>query len=75
MREYLCSIDPIGTALFIGSTTLMLLALDWAGGTYPWHDVHVAVPLGIGCGVLLAFCLYGKSLFGNLSCLNLLPLR
>lgn len=39
----------------------MLLALDWAAGVYPWHDAHVAVPLGIGCGLLLAFCIYGKS--------------
>ena len=29
--------DPIGSFLFIVSATLMLLALDWAGGVYPWY--------------------------------------
>ena len=66
-KELIWSIDPIGTLLFISSTTLMLLALDWAGGTYPWHDLHIGLPLGLGCGVLLLFCLYGKNEVGTLS--------
>lgn len=61
LRKFVWSMDPIGSLLFISSTTLMLLALDWAAGTYPWHDVHVAVPLGTGCGLLLAFAIYGLS--------------
>lgn len=52
--------DPIGSLLFIGSATLMLLALDWAGGAYPWSNTHVAVPLSLGCAMLVAFCLYGE---------------
>ena len=61
LKEYFWSIDPIGSFLFICSTTLMLLGLDWAAGSYPWHDLHIAVPLGLGCGLLLAFCGYGKN--------------
>lgn len=52
------AIDPIGSVLFISSTTLMLLALDWAAGTYKWYDAHVAAPLGVGGGLLILFCLY-----------------
>jgi MFS family permease len=50
--------DPVGSILFMSSATLMLLALDWAGGTYAWSDPHVAAPLGIGLGLIVAFCLY-----------------
>lgn len=57
-KEILWAIDPIGSLIFVSSATLLLLALDWAGGAYPWHDVHVAAPLGIGCGLLVLFCLY-----------------
>lgn len=60
-KGYLWAIDPIGSLLFISSTTLMLLALDWAGGAFPWSNPHVAVPLGLGCGSLVAFGVYGKS--------------
>ena len=37
----------------------MLLALDWAGGVYPWHDKHVLAPLTVGLVSLVAFCVYG----------------
>lgn len=36
----------------------MLLALDWAGGTYKWSDVEVAPPLSIGLGLTILFGLY-----------------
>ncbi len=58
LREVLWAMDPIGSGLFICGSTLMLLALDWAGGTYKWSDLHVAVPLGVGAGLTLLFCLY-----------------
>jgi len=56
--EVFWAIDPVGSVLFISSTTLMLLGLDWAGGSYEWSNVHVAAPLGIGLGLLLLFCIY-----------------
>src|ERR1700761_1673210 len=52
--------DPIGSVLFICSCTLLLMALDWAGGTFPWSDPHVVAMLVIGLVLLVVFCLYGK---------------
>lgn len=51
--------DPIGSLLFIAGSTLTLLALDWAGGSYPWADAHVVAPLTLGLVLLLAFAIYG----------------
>jgi hypothetical protein len=56
--EILWAMDPIGSFLFTAGTALMLLALDWAGGTYEWHQVQVAAPLGIGMGLTVLFGLY-----------------
>ncbi|KAL1642260.1 hypothetical protein SLS58_005600 [Diplodia intermedia] len=61
LTEYIWACDPIGSVLFIGSSTTILLALDWAAGTYPWSDAHVVGPLVIGCVLLVTFCLYGPN--------------
>lgn len=61
LKQYVWACDPIGSSLFISACTLLLLALDWAGGAYAWSDAHVAAPLGIGFGFLALFCLYGMS--------------
>ncbi|AEO65543.1 b6246144-b555-4864-ba49-ca1a76f0f3a2 [Thermothielavioides terrestris] len=58
LRDILWSIDPIGSFLFVSSATLMLLALDWAGGAYAWSDPHVAAPLAIGLALFVLFGLY-----------------
>ena len=58
MGELVWAIDPVGSILFISSTTLMLLGLDWASGSYKWSNPHVAVPLSIGLGLSLLFCIY-----------------
>ncbi|KAI9694307.1 MAG: hypothetical protein M1820_009031 [Bogoriella megaspora] len=58
IMEYIWICDPIGSILYISSSTLMLMALDWAAGAYPWHNPHVAVSLSIGLGLLVAFGLY-----------------
>lgn len=63
LKEVIWACDPIGSCLFIIATTMLLLALDWAGGAYSWSDVHVAAPLGIGIGFLALFCGYGESSF------------
>lgn len=59
--EYLWCLDPIGCLFFISGSTLVILALDWTGGTYPWSNAHVGAPLGIGLALLICFGLYGKS--------------
>ncbi|EKG11270.1 Pyridoxal phosphate-dependent enzyme beta subunit [Macrophomina phaseolina MS6] len=58
VKEYIWACDPIGSFLFIGSSALILLALDWAAGTYPWSDAHVIAPLVIGCILLIVFGVY-----------------
>ena len=58
-RYYFWACDPIGSFLFIVSATLMLLALNWAGGRYKWSSPYVAATLSIGIVFLIAFCLYG----------------
>ena len=60
--EYVWSLDPVGCILFIAGGVLVILALDWTGGTYAWNDAHVGAPLGIGLGLLVAFCAYGNFL-------------
>lgn len=66
LKGYFWACDPIGSFFFIVSATLLLLALDWAGGAYSWSNVHVAANLGIGLGMLVIFCLYGKHSAGTL---------
>ncbi|KAF3024162.1 hypothetical protein E8E14_008396 [Neopestalotiopsis sp. 37M] len=58
VKEYIWACDPIGSFLFICSATLMLLALDWAGGDYAWSSAMVAAPLTIGIVLLVLFLLY-----------------
>lgn len=60
LRDYIWLCDPIGSFLFIVGSTLTLLALDWAGGSYAWSDAHVAAPLTIGLLMLVGFGLYGE---------------
>ncbi|GAP86862.2 putative mfs general substrate transporter [Rosellinia necatrix] len=55
LRDYIWACDPVGSSLFISSATLLLLALDWTGGAYPWSDPHVAVPLSLGLALLVGF--------------------
>ncbi|KAJ7494520.1 hypothetical protein B0H11DRAFT_2005057 [Mycena galericulata] len=57
-RELVWACDPIGSLLMTTGTTLLLLAFDWAGGTFPWRDAHVVAPLVIGAVFLLLFGLY-----------------
>lgn len=60
-KQWAWACDPIGSTLLVGSTTLMLLALNWAGGAYPWSNPHVSANLAVGIALFIAFCLYGKS--------------
>jgi len=59
-KEWTWACDPIGCFLFIVSATLMLLALNWAGGAYPWNNPHVYATLVVGIVLFIAFCLYGE---------------
>lgn len=63
LSEILWACDPIGSLLFVGGTTLVLLGLNWASGSYPWHNTHVAVPLAIGLLCLVLFGAYGEIIY------------
>lgn len=47
----LSTIDYGGQMLFLWGLGLLILALTWAGGTYPWGSTAVLAPLVVG-GVL-----------------------
>ncbi|PNS21811.1 hypothetical protein CAC42_409 [Sphaceloma murrayae] len=56
--EYVWACDPIGSLLFVVSTTLLLLGLNWGGGAYGWAAPRVIAGLVIGFLSLAAFCGY-----------------
>lgn len=58
-KQIIWNIDPIGSLLFMTGTTLIMLALDWAGGVHPWSNAHVAAPPAIGLALLVCFGIYG----------------
>ncbi|KAJ4419584.1 hypothetical protein N0V82_004887 [Gnomoniopsis sp. IMI 355080] len=58
VSHYIWACDPIGSVLFVCSATLLLLALDWAGGAYNWSNPHVAAPLALGLALLVVFGAY-----------------
>ncbi|KUJ16470.1 MFS general substrate transporter [Mollisia scopiformis] len=50
--------DWIGSILFIGSLTAILIPLSWGGVMYPWTDYHTLLPLLLGAMGLLSFLEY-----------------
>jgi len=66
-KEWMWACDPVGSLLLVAAATLMLLALNWAGGAYPWSNPHVCANLVVGIVLFIAFCLYGKLPLGTLS--------
>ncbi|KAK1912184.1 hypothetical protein P3342_009783 [Pyrenophora teres f. teres] len=57
-KEWVWACDPIGSFLLVAAATLMLLALNWAGGAYPWSNPHVCANLVVGIALFIAFCVY-----------------
>ncbi|BAE61344.1 unnamed protein product [Aspergillus oryzae RIB40] len=54
-RERLAKLDPLGTAIFLPGMICLLLALQWGGTTYAWHNSRVIVLLIIAGILLLSF--------------------
>ncbi|KAH9214781.1 major facilitator superfamily domain-containing protein [Leptodontidium sp. 2 PMI_412] len=57
-RRAIWSCDPIGSLTLIAGTTLVIMALNWAGGTYAWSNVRVVSCLVTGAVLLLVFSVY-----------------
>ncbi|KAG8159567.1 hypothetical protein KVR01_010204 [Diaporthe batatas] len=53
--EKLKRIDVAGNCLLVASTVSVLIALTWAGSTYPWSSFRILVPLIIGLVDLVGF--------------------
>ena len=75
--EKLKKADKIGTFLFVGSVTTILMPITWGGVQYPWSSWRTLVPLCTGLVGLACFSIYEKiwamepmipsSIFPNLS--------
>ena len=61
IMKKLARIDSVGNAIMIASTISILIALTWAGPSYPWSDAHILVPLLVGLAGLVAFMVYEAS--------------
>ena len=41
LRQQFLQLDPIGTVLFMPAIVCLLLALQWGGSTYAWHNGRI----------------------------------
>jgi phosphate/sulfate permease len=54
----LVAIDFFGVVLALAGSTLLVLALTWAGGEYAWSSVHVITTLVVGIATMAGFVLW-----------------
>ncbi|THV46177.1 hypothetical protein BGAL_0409g00080 [Botrytis galanthina] len=54
----LSTLDFGGQFLFLFGMGLFILAITWAGASYPWSDVKVIVPLVLGSLLLILFLVW-----------------
>jgi len=54
----LTTIDYGGQLLFLWGLGLLILALTWGGGSYPWDSVNVLAPLVIGAVLTIVWVTY-----------------
>ncbi|KAJ7470927.1 major facilitator superfamily domain-containing protein [Mycena latifolia] len=57
-RQKLQRIDFGGSLLILVASTLLVLSLTWASGSYDWQNPHVWAPLVVGCIISIAFVLW-----------------
>lgn len=48
-------LDPLGMFFFLPSLVSLLLALQWGGSTYEWHDGRIIALFSVFGGLLIAF--------------------
>lgn len=57
-KETVKHLDPLGTALFLPSTTCLLLALEWGAAEYSWGSPQLIALLVVFAVLLVAFGLW-----------------
>ncbi|KAJ5618956.1 hypothetical protein N7510_002940 [Penicillium lagena] len=57
------NLDWLGNIVFIGASSSVLIAINWAGGQYSWSSFHVIVPLVLGMVALVGFIVLEGSRF------------
>ncbi|GKT61082.1 major facilitator superfamily transporter [Colletotrichum tofieldiae] len=58
ISEKLKKIDWLGNALFVGSATLLLVAVSWGGLRYSWRSVGSLLPLFLGAVGMVCTMIY-----------------
>lgn len=58
LRRRLSTVDSGGQIFFLGGIGLLVLALTWAGSSYPWIDAKVIGPLVCGAVLSIAFVVW-----------------
>ncbi|KAE8379042.1 major facilitator superfamily domain-containing protein [Aspergillus bertholletiae] len=55
IRDQLSQLDLLGSLFFLPAIICILLALQWGGTTYPWHDGRIIALFAVFGVLLLAF--------------------
>ena len=63
-RETLKQLDPVGFALLESSLAALLIALNWGGITYPWHNERI-IALFVVFGVVFAVLMVQQFIKGE----------
>ncbi|KAL7650508.1 hypothetical protein ACMYSQ_010292 [Aspergillus niger] len=72
--SFLKQLDLIGCALFIPSIIMVMLALQWGGGEYPWDSATV-IGLFIGFAVMIAIFIFWECYTGDQAMIPIVLLR
>ncbi|KAI6249264.1 MFS transporter [Erysiphe necator] len=56
LKVQLCRVDWLGTILFIGATTSLLIPITWGGVMYPWSSPRTLTPFIVG---VLGLAIFG----------------
>lgn len=55
LKEQIARLDIIGTSIFVPCIICLLLALQWGGSSYSWHDGRIIALLVLFGILLIAF--------------------
>ncbi|GES61803.1 MFS general substrate transporter [Aspergillus terreus] len=72
--SFLKQLDLIGCALFIPSIIMVMLALQWGGGEYPWNSATV-IGLFVGFAVTMAIFILWECYMGDQAMIPIVLLR